>query len=109
MSIVRRLCVVGVVGTLAGCAGARSSMRTGAPAQEIRFDPVHVVGDLELEKLNDEELFAGGTSAYAAGEYRNAARYFDRLADSFPHSSHRRVALYNAGLAHQRLEEWQQA
>src|SRR5215211_4408467 len=106
MSIVRRLCVVGMVGTLAGCAGARSSTRTDAPAQEIRFDPLHVVGDPELEKLNDEELFAGGTSAYAAGDYRNAARYFDRLAEYFPQSTHRRVALYNAGLAHQRLHHW---
>jgi tetratricopeptide (TPR) repeat protein len=108
MSFVLRLCVVGVVGTLAGCAGGRS-VRTGAPGQDVRFDPVHVVGDPELEKLNDEELFAGGTSSYAAGEYRNAARYFGRLVDSFPQSTHRRVALYQAGLAHERLEEWQLA
>ena len=109
MSIVRRLCVMGMAGVLASCAGARSGTRGGAPAQAIRFDPAQVVGDPELEKLNDEELFAGGTSAYAAGDYRKAARYFDRLAESFPRSAHRRVALYQAGLAHERLEEWQLA
>jgi tetratricopeptide (TPR) repeat protein len=94
---------------MASCAGARSTVAGGRPAQEVRFDPTHVVGDLELEKLNDEELLAGGTSAYAAGDYRNAARYFDRLVDFFPRSVHRRAALYSAGLAHQRLNKWELA
>lgn len=92
-----------------GCTGARQGMKGEKDAQELRFEPVQIVGDLELEKLNDEELFAGGTSAYAAEDYKKAARYFGRLADFFPDSRHRRPALYNAGLAYERLKEWEAA
>lgn len=92
----------------AGCTASRKAAKTG-PTQELQFEPVHIVGDPELDKLNDEELFAGGTSAFAAEDYKRAARYFGRLADSHPESPHRRVALYNAGLAHERLSEWAEA
>ncbi len=97
---------------LVGCTGARRGLSgdgDGRPPQELAFEPVHIEGDPELEGLNDEELFAGGTSAYAANDYKKAARYFGRLADFHPDSRHRRAALYNAGLAHQRLEEWELA
>jgi tetratricopeptide (TPR) repeat protein len=77
--------------------------------QEVQFDPVTVTADLELSSLNDEELFAGGTSAFAANDFAKAARYFGRLADFHPNSSHRHEALYNAGLAHERLEQWEDA
>jgi tetratricopeptide (TPR) repeat protein len=80
-----------------------------APRQEVQFDPVTVTADLELSSLNDEELFAGGTSAFAANDFAKAARYFGRLADFHPNSSHRHEALYNAGLAHERLEQWEDA
>jgi tetratricopeptide (TPR) repeat protein len=99
--------------TCIGCTGARKAQvadgEDRAPPREVHFEPLHVVGDPELESLNDEELFAGGTSAYAANDFKKAARYFGRLADFHPDSRHRRVSLYNAGLAHQRLEEWEQA
>jgi tetratricopeptide (TPR) repeat protein len=75
----------------------------------VEFEAEAVTGDLELEPLNDEELFAGGTSAFAAGDFKQAARYFGRLVDFHPHSTHRRAALYNAGLAHERLEQWAEA
>lgn len=107
----RWLCAIGMV-ALAGsaCTGARQSVKPDQETpRELRFAPVQVVGDLELEKLNDEELFAGGEAAYAAEDYAKAARYFDRLADFFPDSPHRRPALYNAGLAHERLKQWEDA
>ena len=107
----RRWVLVGVLG-LVGCRTAGTATRpdgTEPPRQEIHFDPVTVTGDLELEKLNDEELFAEGTSAFAAEDFKQAARYFGRLADFHPTSAHRRAALYNAGLAHERLEEWEEA
>ncbi len=77
--------------------------------QEVRFDEVLITGDLELEKLNDEELFAAGSSFFAAEDYRQAARYFGRLADFWPNSKHRRQALYNCGLADEKLELWEEA
>ncbi|MGA9522944.1 MAG: hypothetical protein WBV82_15865 [Myxococcaceae bacterium] len=93
-----------------GCTGARANLNAGdGQTQELRFEPVSITGDLELEKLNDEELFAGGTAGYAAEDYRKATRYFGRLADFHPNSPHRRAALYNAGLAHERLKEWEDA
>src|SRR5262249_46556472 len=79
------------------------------PVEVVKLEPVVVRGDLELEKLNDEELFAQGSSAYAANDWKQAARLFDRLADFHPQSAHLRAAQYNAGLAHERLEEWDAA
>jgi tetratricopeptide (TPR) repeat protein len=90
---------------VSGCVTARPR----PPVQEIQFEPVVVHGDLELEKLNDEELFAQGSSAYAAEDWKQAARYFDRLADFHQESRHRRSALYNAGLSHERMEAWDEA
>ncbi len=78
-------------------------------SHELRFEEVTITGDLELEKLNDEELFAGGSSAFAAGDFKQAARYFGRLADFHPQSKHRRAALYNAGLSHEKNKEWEEA
>ncbi len=106
----QRWVLVGVIG-LMGCRTTGTAVRedTKPPRQELRFDPVEVTADLELEKLNDEELFAGGTSAFAAGDFKQAARYFGRLVDFHPDSAHRLEALYNAGLAHERLKEWEEA
>lgn len=104
------LAALGLV--VSGCRTTGSAARAdgqGTPKQELQFDAVTVTADLELDKLNDEELFAGGTSAFAANDFKQAARYFGRLADFHPDSRHRRAALYNAGLAHQRLKEWEEA
>ncbi|MCP3164484.1 tetratricopeptide repeat protein [Myxococcus qinghaiensis] len=92
-----------------GSAARPESSETGPVKQELQFDAVTVTADLELDKLNDEELFAGGTSAFAANDFKQAARYFGRLVDFHPNSQHRRASLYNAGLAHQRLKEWEEA
>ena len=78
-------------------------------AQEVKFDEVLIVGDLELDKLNDEELFAAATSFYAAEDYTQAARYFGRICDFHQKSIHYRPALYNAGLALEKLKAWEDA
>jgi tetratricopeptide (TPR) repeat protein len=72
------------------------------PAQEVR-------GDLALARMNDEELFAAGSSAFAAGDARRAAACFERLLIAFPESRHRLRAHFNAGLSLERLEEWDAA
>ncbi|HVE87263.1 MAG TPA: tetratricopeptide repeat protein [Myxococcales bacterium] len=94
-----------LLAALSGCA----TLKPRPPPTVVKFEPEVVTGDLELEKLNDEELFAQGSSAYAANDWKQAARYFDRLADFHQDSKHRRSALYNAGLAHERLEAWDAA
>jgi tetratricopeptide (TPR) repeat protein len=82
---------------------------TRSEPKEVHFEPLQIVGDLDLEKLNAEELFAAGSSFFAAGDFKQAARYFGRIADFHPDSKHRREALYNAGLSHERQEEWADA
>ena len=91
----------------AACATPRRPAADSPPA--IAFPPEEVkVGqlDLELEGKNDEELFAIGTAAYGASEWARAAAAFARIADLFPSSRHEAAALFNAGLAYERLEEW---
>ncbi|WP_420715274.1 tetratricopeptide repeat protein [Corallococcus sp. BB11-1] len=110
----RRWLWLGVLGLGLGLTGCRTTGSAAKPdpaqaKQVVEFDPVTVTADLELDRLNDEELFAGGTSAFAANDFKQAARYFGRLVDFHPGSPHRRQALYNAGLAHQRLKEWDDA
>ncbi|MCY1081193.1 tetratricopeptide repeat protein [Archangium lansingense] len=106
----RKWVLVGVLG-LVGCRTTGTAVRETpeTPRQQVQFDPVTVTADLELASLNDEELFAGGTSAFAANDFAKAARYFGRLADFHPQSKHREEALYNAGLAYERLEHWDEA
>lgn len=88
-----------------GCAHTKAT----GPIQQVRFDDVVITGDLELDKLNDEELFAAGTSFYAAEDWAQAARYFSRICDFHPNSKHRRLALYNAGLSFEKLRAWDDA
>jgi tetratricopeptide (TPR) repeat protein len=72
------------------------------PPEEIR-------ADLALLKMNDEELFAAGSSAFAAGDPTRAATCFERLVTAFPDSPHRIRARFNAGLARERMENWDAA
>ena len=97
---------------LAACATARGPAAP-PPPEEIRFaDPGLVEATalgVELAGKNDEELFAVGAAAFAGADFTRAAAAFGRLADLFPASGHHPAALYNAGLAHQRLSEWRLA
>ena len=98
---------------LAGCAATRSDTRATGRAETLVFDPMVVAAggkeEIDLAPLNDEELFALGTSAFAAGDNEKAARCFSRLADVFSESKHRAEALYNAGLAYERLSRFEEA
>ncbi|MEW5738375.1 MAG: tetratricopeptide repeat protein [Myxococcota bacterium] len=91
--------------SLLGCAHTRGS----GDMQRVDFDEVLITGDLELNKLNDEELFAAATSFFAAEDYAQAARYFGRICDFHPQSPHYRAALYNAGLSLEKLKAWDEA
>jgi tetratricopeptide (TPR) repeat protein len=71
--------------------------------------PLEVQGDAALARLNAEELFANGTSAFAASDWARSAACFERLALAFPESPHVVLALYNAGLARERLGDWDEA
>lgn len=95
---------------VSGCVHTRGAMEKPAEsAQEVRFEEVVITGDLDLEKLNDEELFAAGTSFFAAEDFAQAARYFGRICDFHPQSKHYRLALYNAGLSLEKMKAWEDA
>ncbi len=94
---------------LTGCVHAQRVATTGPAPAVVKFDEMVITGDLELDKLNDEELMAAATSFYAAEDFAQAARYFARLCDFHPQSKHRRAALYNAGLSFEKLKQWDDA
>jgi tetratricopeptide (TPR) repeat protein len=103
-----RTAVVALAGlSLAGCASRRGGHH------RVDFEPTvleaSAAEEQELAGKNAEELFALGTAAYGTNEHRRAALAFSRLADGFADSPRRPAALYNAGLAFQRLEEWRLA
>ncbi|HET8732211.1 MAG TPA: tetratricopeptide repeat protein [Anaeromyxobacteraceae bacterium] len=96
----------------APCPGAAAPVPAGAGPAQLEYEPEKVEvsrTDLELAGKNDEELFAIGQAAFSAGDYARAANAFGRLADLFPASRREAAALYDAGLAHQRLEQWRLA
>ena len=76
------------------------------PPMEIKAGPPEQIA---IADLNEQELMAGGTAAFAAEDFKKAATYFDRLSDSFPGSDKHVPALYNAGLAHARLAQYVEA
>src|SRR5215212_10236506 len=84
-----------VVVVVVGSSACLRNVRPDSDKPTVEFEPVTITGDLELDKLNDEELFAAGTSFYAAEDYAQAARYFGRL--------------YNAGLALEKVKMWDEA
>ncbi|BDG08435.1 tetratricopeptide repeat protein [Anaeromyxobacter paludicola] len=99
-----------------GATAASPGQPVGGPGEsprELRIDEPFVVeagrDDLALAGKNDEELFAIGTAAYAAGDHRRAAAAFARLADLYPASRHAPTALFDAGLAYERVSEWRLA
>jgi hypothetical protein len=87
---------------LACATGRRGPAELSFPPDELTV----TAADVELAEKNDEELFAIGTAAAAAGDDARAARAFGRLADLHPSSPRRSAALREAGLAHARREEW---
>jgi tetratricopeptide (TPR) repeat protein len=116
IATVRRLVPIALLA--AACATARRPLVPvdAAPAADLppslAFPPEEVKvsrADLELEGKNDEELFAVGTAAYGAGDFARASAAFARLADLFPSSRHEAAALFNAGLAYERQDEWRLA
>lgn len=90
---------------LGGCASAPVAVRP----ETLTMPPVEVRGDTALAQMNAEELFANGASAYGNGDWSRAAACFERLVVAYPDSPHWLLAEYNAGLARERLGDWEEA
>lgn len=97
---------------LAAC----TTTRTAAPLPPAAPEPARVElpaetvearrADLDLVGRNDQELFALAQAAFQSGDHPRAASAFERIADLFPASPRHAAALYDAGLARLRLEDW---
>ncbi len=98
-----------------GAQAPRTSAPPGSAAEkkpDIEFPPEEVkVSNLELELQgkNEEELFALGMAAYGGQDWARAAAAFSRVADRFPGGKHEATALFDAGLAYERLGAWRLA
>lgn len=81
-----------------------------APDRTMRFEQVEIRGgpaeQIAISDLNDEELFAIGKAAMAAGDNAKAALHWERLADFFPESPRRVEALHGAGLMLERMRDY---
>jgi TolA-binding protein len=116
-----RIPPLALLALLAACATVRAPSAPPAPAAaatpaprppEIVYEPEVIAPaqiDLELTDKNDEELFAIGTAAFGAGDFRRAAAAFARIADVHAQSGHAATAIFNAGLSYQKVEEWRLA
>lgn len=104
---------------VAVCALAVTACATTSPSGKgsrpgvLQFEPILVTPgpkeEMDLAGLNDEELFALGTSSFAAEDFEKAARCFSRIADAYPGSKHRAEAAFNAGLTLERLGKFAEA
>jgi tetratricopeptide (TPR) repeat protein len=103
-----RFVLLGLALGLGACATSR-----GVRQERLEFEPLVITPgppeQLELAHLNDEELLALGTSAFAAEDFEKAARCFVRLLEAYPQSPHQREAIFNAGLAYERLGRFAEA
>ena len=80
-----------------------------APDRTIRFAPIVITSskaDADMSTMNDEELFAIGQNAMAAGDNKKALQHFERLADYHQESKHRPAALHFAGLMLERMKDY---
>lgn len=90
-----------------GCAHAQPrkiDIAEPLPAAVITAGPPAQVA---LGDMDDATLFDTGARAFTAGQYEKAALHFDRLIDAFPGSDQLLPALWNSGLSHERLEQYQ--
>jgi TolA-binding protein len=82
------------------------------PEREIKLDPVVVTAaprKIPVEGKSDVQLFDDGSVLFRAGDFAEAAQHFDYLFSRFPNSPQVNPALYNAGLAHERLLHFTEA
>ncbi len=109
---------------LAGCAGQQAATKTAADAQKdvdkippktrLVMDPIklqaHTKGaEPRVEVIEAEPLFDRGSRALSARNYREALAAYKKLLKHFPDSRFVSPALYNSGLCHENLKEFDKA
>jgi tetratricopeptide (TPR) repeat protein len=101
----------------AGCATGGSEkdddVLTGADvkAENIKLDPmlIRVGPDGESEAVDVSEVFKKAYESYSDRRYEKAARHYEFIIEYFEDSRYYMPALYNLGLAYEKLERWDAA
>ena len=92
------------------CAATAAACAHAQPRKVEIKEPMVITagppGQVALGDMDEATLFDAGSRAFAAGQYQKAALHFDRLVDAFPQGEQWLPALWNAGLSHERLEQY---
>ncbi len=103
---------------VAACAGKSNNqvavVPPGTPVEEIQMDPIKIAAvkgpdGTHLETYDVAELFERAGKSLSDKRFADAVRDYDRLLKEFPATRYTKAALYNGGLAHEGLKDWQTA
>ncbi len=83
---------------------------TTTPTQVVELDPLvlHANGG-RVRAVEPRSLFKEASADYQHGRDASAARKFQEVAKLFPQTNYAPHALFNAGLAYQRMAQWTEA
>ena len=94
---------------LSACAGAQKTSGS-APSEVVDLDPMLVrPGAGPDESIDVNDLFDRAYRAFGNRMYEDATRDYETIVRYFPKSRFYLPSLYNAGLAYEKLERWDQA
>lgn len=97
---------------LSACAGVQ---KVDPPSDRLDMDPMLVKvepgGDSPTHTivLDSSELFANATEDFQRRQYDRAIEQYGQILEHFPDSKFYLPALYNSGLAFERLDRWEDA
>lgn len=94
----------------AGCASTRTA---GRDEERVRMDPILIHSQKDpltgLDGYDARALLELGNKLYDQGDADKAIKVYEKLLATFPDSEHVVLAIYNEGLAYERLAEWDKA
>jgi tetratricopeptide (TPR) repeat protein len=114
MKLIRRTLFVGVIFELAGCVSTTPNLQTTtAHPSAIEMQPLVVRDQVDsltgMDGYDADSLLERGNQFFDQGAFDKALQVFRTLLVSFPESSLRDAAHYNAGLCLEHLAEDQEA
>ena len=109
--------LVGLALVAGGCATSQpekeDEVLTGADTktEHLDLDPmlIRVNEDGETEAVDVSEVFKMAYKSYSERRYEKAARHYEFVIEYFDESRYYMPALYNLGLAYEKLEQWKDA
>jgi len=110
------LCTVTACGTVRHTAVVKPPVARVPPPQKLVMEPIRLQavpapdgGEVQVKVVDAAGLFERGGQLLSAKKYAAAIKVYDQLLTTFPHSRFISPALYNTGLCHEWLGQFQQA